>query len=77
MGDVALSVISLPETTPPGAGARVQRGVSSPRGFPQPLSLMFTPRSCHTAPLARDAGDYTDNATSRMSLAIAQQFLMV
>jgi hypothetical protein len=57
MGDVALSVISLSETTPPGGGGGlVRRGRPSPAGpafppqTPRPLSLARTPRACHTAP---------------------------
>jgi hypothetical protein len=73
MGDVALSVMSLPETTPPGGGGGTRKahgaepsGPCVPPQTPRPLPLALTPRARHTAPLARDAGDYTDNATSRI-----------
>ena len=73
MGDVALSVMSLPETTPPGGGGgtcKARAADPAGRAFPRrphdhfllplPLALAILP------PLARDAGDYTDNATSRI-----------
>ena len=70
MGDVALSVISLLDTTPLGGGGdsegargRAQRAVRSPADPPPHFLLPFPFALAILPPPARDAGDYTDNAT--------------